>query len=179
MAFRYPFGCTQTKHTHSLWFNLKGSMVWGICLLLTVTRLLASGVSRWAKLVISKRMFRMEANKIVRSSWSLPAPTPSICQRGCHHLLVPIYMVKENTLSTAMKDETEICALQATVSVHCSATHLCPVHSWSSDKVLKLWASISEIRQCHELKLWRTPISELNLAMPFVWNSELPFNFWN
>lgn len=53
-----------TRHTHSLWFNLKVSMVRGICRLLTMTRLLASSVSRWAKIVISKRMFRMEANKL-------------------------------------------------------------------------------------------------------------------
>ena len=195
MAFPYPLGAHTahgTRRTQSLWFNLKVSMVSGICLLLTMTRLLASRVSRWAKLVIGKGW----------SGWKLI---------NCSKFLVAACTnshayVKEGVITCLFQftwwkklpflPPGNRCALQATVSAHCSAAHLSGLRPAGvvmrllRSKVLKLWTyyiseiiwqyhepklriSISKIWQCHDVKLW-TSIYEFWQCYGLILRADTP-----
>ena len=70
----------------------------------------------------------MEANKLLEVLGRCLHQLPRICQRECHHLLVPVYMVKETTLSTAIKG---VCVASNRVCTLFSY-HLWLVLGWSS-----------------------------------------------
>ena len=82
-----------------------------------------------------QRMVRMEANKLFEVLGRCLHQLPRICQRGCHHLLVPVYLVKETTLSTARK---QVCVASNRVCTlfSCPSEWLAP--GWSSDEATKV-----------------------------------------
>ena len=125
-------------------------------------------------------MFRMEAN-INRSKFLVAACTNSprarICQRGCHHLLVPVYMVKEEIkLPFISTDMTQMCvAVQASgrVCTYCSATPA--VASTRLDRVvmrllLRLWNT-----GLASLKFGNNAIMHLKFWSPCFWNLAMPW----